>query len=197
MSDIILRNVSKSFDGKAVLRNVSLDFPAGVTCCIKGRSGIGKTTLLRIIAGLLTPDEGTVEGRPEKIAFVFQEDRLCDDFSALSNIRMVTGKNRPKEEILQHLEELDLRGEAAQPVRDFSGGMRRRVALARAVCADADLLLLDEPFKGLDPELRVRVIDYVKRHTQGKTVICVTHEEAEAELLGATIVRLDQINLTE
>lgn len=192
MSDIILRNVSKAFDGKEVLRNVSLDFPAGEISCIKGRSGIGKTTLLRIIAGLLAPDGGTVESVPEKIAFVFQEDRLCDDFSALSNIRMVTGKGCTKEEILQHLEELDLREEAAHPVRDFSGGMRRRVALARAVCADADLLLLDEPFKGLDPELRVRVIDYVKRHTQGKTVICVTHEEAEAELLGGRLLELNE-----
>ena len=190
MRDIILRNVSRSFDGKPVLRHVSLLFPAGEICCVRGRSGIGKTTLLRIIAGLLSPDEGTVEGVPDKIAFVFQEDRLCEDFSALSNIRMVT-KNRTKEEILQHLEELELRGEASLAVREFSGGMRRRVALARAICADADLLLLDEPFKGLDPELRIRVIDYVKRHTEGKTVICVTHEEAEAVLLGGRIIELE------
>ena len=190
MRDIILRNVSRSFDGKPVLRNVSLLFPAGEICCVRGRSGIGKTTLLRIIAGLLSPDEGTVEGVPDKIAFVFQEDRLCEDFSALSNIRMVT-KNRTKEEVLQHLEELELRGEASLAVREFSGGMRRRVALARAICADADLLLLDEPFKGLDPELRIRVIDYVKRHTEGKTVICVTHEETEAVLLGGRMIELE------
>ncbi|MBO6013906.1 MAG: ATP-binding cassette domain-containing protein [Oscillospiraceae bacterium] len=187
---MILRNVSRSFDGKPVLRHVSLLFPAGEICCVRGRSGIGKTTLLRIIAGLLSPDEGTVEGVPDKIAFVFQEDRLCEDFSALSNIRMVT-KNRTKEEILQHLEELELRGEASLAVREFSGGMRRRVALARAICADADLLLLDEPFKGLDPELRIRVIDYVKRHTEGKTVICVTHEETEAVLLGGRMIELE------
>ena len=190
MRDIILRNVSRSFDGKPVLRHVSLLFPAGEICCVRGRSGIGKTTLLRIIAGLLSPDEGTVEGVPDKIAFVFQEDRLCEDFSALSNIRMVT-KNRTKEEVLQHLEELELRGEASLAVREFSGGMRRRVALARAICADADLLLLDEPFKGLDPELRIRVIDYVKRHTEGKTVICVTHEETEAVLLGGRMIELE------
>ena len=190
MRDIILRNVSRSFDGKPVLRHVSLLFPAGEICCVRGRSGIGKTTLLRSIAGLLSPDEGTVEGVPDKIAFVFQEDRLCEDFSALSNIRMVT-KNRTKEEILQHLEELELRGEASLAVREFSGGMRRRVALARAICADADLLLLDEPFKGLDPELRIRVIDYVKRHTEGKTVICVTHEETEAVLLGGRMIELE------
>ena len=192
MRDIVLRKVSKAFEGKEVLRHVSLDFPAGEICCIRGRSGIGKTTLLRIIAGLLAPDEGTVEGVPDKIAFVFQEDRLCEDFSALSNIRMVTGKSRTKEEILQHLEELGLREEAGKPVRDLSGGMRRRVALARAICAKADLILLDEPFKGLDPKLRVQVIEYVKRHTKGKTVICVSHEEAEAELLGGRLLELNE-----
>ncbi len=191
MRDIVLQNISKSFDGKPVLRHVSVTFPAGEICCVRGRSGIGKTTLLRIIAGLLSPDEGTVEGIPEKIAFVFQEDRLCEDFSALSNIRMVTGKSCTKDEIMHHLEELGLHGEASHAVREFSGGMRRRVALARAICADADLLLLDEPFKGLDPELRIRVIDYVKRQTQGKTVICVTHEEVEAGLLGGRMIELE------
>ena len=192
MKDIVLQNVSKTFDGKRVLSRLSLTLPGGEICCIRGRSGIGKTTLLRIIAGLLPPDEGTVEDVPEKIGFVFQEDRLCEDFSALSNIRLVTGRTLTKEELLKHLEELGLRENADLPVRDFSGGMKRRIALARAICADADLILLDEPFKGLDPSLRMDVIDYVKRHTKGKTVICVTHEETEAELLGGRLIELGE-----
>ena len=191
MNDIILTDISKSFDGKKVLKDVSVSFGTGQTVCIRGRSGIGKTTLLRIIAGLTEPDSGTVTGVPERIGFVFQEDRLCEDFSALSNIRLVTGRALPKEQIIQHLEELELAESALQPVRGFSGGMKRRVALARAICADPDLLILDEPFKGLDPDLRLRVIDYIKKHTEGKTVICVTHDVSEAMYMGAVIIDLD------
>lgn len=193
MNNIVLTGVSKSFDGREILKNVSMRFEAGQTVCIRGRSGIGKTTLLRIIAGLMAPDSGTVSVVPERIGFVFQEDRLCEDFSALSNIRLVTGRALPKEDILRHLEELELAESALQPVRDFSGGMKRRVALARAVCADPDLLILDEPFKGLDPELRMKVIAYIKRHVEGKTVLCVTHDVSEALYMGGTIIDLDDL----
>ncbi len=191
MNGILLTGVSKSFDGKEVLKNVSMRIEAGQTVCIRGRSGIGKTTLLRIIAGLTEPDTGTVEGVPGHIGFVFQEDRLCEDFSALSNIRLVTGRSMSREEILRHLGELGLAESAMLPVRGFSGGMKRRVALARAVCADPELLLLDEPFKGLDSELRLKVINYVKKHTAGKTVICVSHDITEALYLGGTVIELE------
>ena len=191
MKDIILTGVSKSFDGKEVLKDVTLSFEAGKTVCIRGRSGIGKTTLLRIIAGLTAPDSGTVTGAPEKIAFVVQEERLCDDYSAAGNIRLVTGRSMPKELMLQHLTELELADSAFLPVRSLSGGMRRRVAIARAICAGPELVLLDEPFKGLDPDLKLKVIEYIKRHTAGKTVICVTHDPAEAEQMGGRVVDLD------
>ena len=90
VSDITLTDVSKSFGGKSVLKNVSFTFKSGETTCIKGASGCGKTTLLRIIAGLEEKDGGTINGVPEKISYVFQEDRLCEDFSAVSNIMAVT-----------------------------------------------------------------------------------------------------------
>ena len=190
MSDLVLTDVSKTYDGRPVLQDITLRIAAGERYCIQGRSGIGKTTLLRIMAGLVLPDSGTVEGIPEKIGFVFQEDRLCEAYSALSNVRLVTGRNLPKEKILRHLEELELRDRALLPVRDFSGGMKRRVAIARAICADSDLILLDEPFKGLDGGLRDAVIKYVLRHTAGRTLICVTHEETEARQLGGRIINL-------
>ena len=176
-----------------MLSDVSLRFTAGETVCIRGRSGIGKTTLLRIISGLTKPDSGTVSGVPERIAFVFQEDRLCEEFSALSNVRLVTGRSMPAETILKHLSELGLSESAMLPVRDFSGGMKRRVALARAVCAEPELLILDEPFKGLDLELKLKVIAYIKKHTAGKTVVCVTHDPAEAELMGGIVIDLDVV----
>ncbi len=190
MSDIVLTNVQKNYGGKTALRPFSHTFEEGKITCLMGASGCGKTTLLKILAGFEAPDLGTVQGIPESIAFVFQEDRLCEDFSALSNIRMVCGKRKSKEEIIRHLTELGLKDEANKPVRTFSGGMKRRIAIARAILYDADLLLLDEPFKGLDEQMRKTVMDYVLRYTQGKTVLCVTHDEAEAEFMGAEIVHL-------
>lgn len=191
----MLKNVSKAFDGRKVLENVSLRFPAGSVTCILGPSGCGKTTLLRIAAGLEKPDSGSVEGIPEQISFVFQEDRLCEEFSAVSNVRLATGKNMPKEEIVRSLAEIGLGDDLTKPVREFSGGMKRRVAIVRAVCCPAELLFLDEPFKGLDEKLRLEVIGYIREHSKGRTVICVTHEPEDAERLGGQMVELEKIGI--
>ena len=188
MSDIILSDITKSFDDKTVLNGVSFTFQSGSTTCIKGPSGCGKTTLLRIIAGLEQKDGGTISGVPEKISYVFQEDRLCEDFSAVSNITAVTGRTLSKEKIREHLSELGLEESAQKPVRELSGGMKRRVAIARAVCYASELLILDEPFKGLDVKLRQSVMDYIKRHADGRTIICVTHDPAEAEYMGGNLI---------
>ena len=195
MKDLVLNGIGKAFDGRRVLENVSLRFPAGSVTCILGPSGCGKTTLLRIAAGLEQPDAGTVDGRPDQISFVFQEDRLCEEFSAVTNVRLAAGKNLTKEEIARHLTEIGLGNDLDKPVRDFSGGMKRRVAIVRAVCCPADLLFLDEPFKGLDEKLRLAVIGYIREHSRGKTVICVTHEPEDAERLGGQIVELEKIGL--
>lgn len=192
MNDIVLENVSKTFDDQIVWDKLSYTFHAGEIYCIEGSSGRGKTTLLQMIAGLIPPDSGTITGVPQRLAFVFQEDRLCEDFSARSNIRLVCGNSQSKEEIAAHLEELKLDTSSKKPVRTFSGGMKRRVSIARAICYDADCILLDEPFQGLDAELKHTVIDYVLRHTKGKTVLCVTHDASEAEYLGGIRIAFPQ-----
>ena len=192
MKDIVLQGIGKAFDGRKVLDGVSLRFPAGSTTCILGPSGCGKTTLLRIIAGLETPDEGTLEGVPEQIGFVFQEDRLCEEFSAVSNVRLVSGKSLPREEIVRLLTEIGLGDDLDKPVRDYSGGMKRRVAIVRAACCPSELLILDEPFKGLDEKLRLEVIGFIRKRSEGKTVICVTHEPDDAERLGGTIIEMEK-----
>ena len=194
MTELKIRGISKSFDGKKVLRNVNASFPAGSVTCLLGPSGYGKTTLLRIIAGLEKPDTGSVGGVPEQIGFVFQEDRLCEDFSAVSNVRLVTGKSMPKEEIVRHLTEIGLGDSLDKPVREYSGGMKRRVAIVRAVCYPAELLILDEPFKGLDEKLRLEVIGYIRKYAKGKTVLCVTHEPEDAERLGGKNIEMEQIS---
>ena len=179
-----IENLCKSFDGKMVLDHVSLTLESGGTACLMAPSGRGKTTLLRCIAGLEAPDSGQITDLPERIAYVFQEDRLCDGFSAVDNIRLVTGKALGEGEIRRHLEELGLAGSLDQPVRELSGGMRRRVVISRAVCFGADLLLLDEPFKGLDDEARQQTADYILRHRGAAAILCVTHDREDAAALG-------------
>ncbi len=179
-----IQNLCKAFDGKPVLENVSLTLPDGAVVCLMAPSGRGKTTLLRCIAGLEKPESGEITGRPERVGYVFQEDRLCDGFSAVDNIRLVTGKTLDEGKIRRHLEELGLAGSLDQPVRELSGGMRRRAVIARAVCFGAGLLLLDEPFKGLDDAARKQTADYILRHRNAATVLCVTHDEKDAAALG-------------
>lgn len=179
-----IQHLCKSFDGKVVLDHVSLTLESGGTACLMAPSGRGKTTLLRCIAGLETSDSGQITDLPERIAYVFQEDRLCDGFSAVDNIRLVTGKALGEGEIRRHLEELGLAGSLDQPVRELSGGMRRRVVISRAVCFGADLLLLDEPFKGLDDEARQQTADYILRHRGAAAILCVTHDREDAAALG-------------
>lgn len=187
---IKFNHIRKSFADKPVLKDFTLEIKEGETVVFMGPSGVGKTTLLRIAAGLENPDSGEVTGIPEKKAFVFQEDRLAEDYSVASNIKMASSARISAEVLEKHLEELGLAGEAKNKVRKLSGGMKRRVAIARAVVADADIIFLDEPFKGLDDELKTKVMDYVKIHTAGKTVLAVTHDLKEAEYMGGRKVSL-------
>lgn len=128
--DLVIAHVSKDYGRGPVLRDVSLTVRQGETVCLMGPSGLGKTTLLRCVAGLETPDAGAVTGVPRRLGYVFQEDRLCDNFSAVANIRLVTGRTLPEKAILQHLKELGLSDSVRLPVSQLSGGMRRRVAIA-------------------------------------------------------------------
>ena len=173
-----IQHLCKSFDDRVVLDHVSLTLESGGTACLMAPSGRGKTTLLRCIAGLERPDSGQITDLPERIGYVFQEDRLCDGFSAVDNIRLVTGRAMDEGEICRHLKEL------AQAVRELSGGMRRRVSIGRAVCFGAGLLLLDEPFNGLDDATRQQTADYILRHRSGAAILCVTHDREDAAALG-------------
>ena len=153
-------------------------------------SGAGKTTLLRILLGLETADSGEITGLSGKrLAAVFQEDRLLDFMNPVDNIRLPEPKLE-RAVILREMAAMGLTGCENQPVRELSGGMRRRVAILRALLCGADVIALDEPFKGLDEATRARVIAETKRLCRGKTVLMVTHEAAEAERMGAKIVGL-------
>ena len=191
MSDIIIRNLSKSFGDKRVLEGFDLTVPDGGICCIMGESGCGKSTLIKLIMGIYAPDGGEIAGVPGKIAAVFQEDRLCEDFSALTNVRITAARGVTSARISEEFRMLGLEGNEKTPARQLSGGMRRRVALIRAFMADAPLIILDEPFTGLDPDNRALAIDYVRARRAGKTIILVTHDASDADALVAEqVVRM-------
>lgn len=170
MKDITIKSLNKSFGDKAVLRDFNAAFRAGKITCIMGSSGCGKTTLLNILMGLINADSGEIIGIPDKISAVFQEDRLCEDFTAVSNIRAVTGKGVPVTEIEKHLTDLGLADSMYMPVNKLSGGMKRRVAIARAVLYNPELIILDEAFKGLDTATKKLTMDYLLKHAGDKIV---------------------------
>ena len=190
--DIQVTGLSKCFEDKVVLERFDATFPEGKTTCIMGDSGCGKTTLLNILLGFMEPDEGTVSGLPERIGMVFQEDRLCEDFNAISNIMMAASPPTTKDDARLVLSKMGLTSGLDQPVREFSGGMKRRVAIARALLFDCDLIIFDEAFKGLDAETKERVIACAKEYTQGKTVISVTHDPLEADAFGDYLIRMER-----
>lgn len=192
MEKIVVSDLTKRFGEKTVLDHFSLEIEKGGIFCIMGASGCGKTTLLRIMTGLEKADEGTVGGvEPDRISFVFQEDRLIDHLSALSNVILPLKSDAgAKKAGMEALELLGLKGEEKKRARDLSGGMARRVSIARAMLKEADVVFMDEPFKGLDRDTKDKTISFVKKYAEGKTLIVVTHSAKEAELLGGTVFKM-------
>jgi len=178
--------IYKAFGGQQVLKDFSYCFPAGKTTCIMGESGCGKTTLVHILLGLCQPDAGEVEGVPKgKLAAVFQEDRLCENISAAANIRLVLDRKLSDRELTEAFRAVKLKDAGRKPVRELSGGMRRRVAVLRAVLAEKECIVMDEPLKGLDEETRRLTAEFIKEKTRGKTLIIVTHDFEEIALFEA------------
>lgn len=187
-----LSHVNKSYGTKNVLCDLSLTLPDAGLTLIVGASGRGKTTLLRLLAGLEKPDSGDLPDLG-RIAVLFQEDRLFPHLSARNNLTVVLPKEQ-HERADELLAAVGLSADGDKRPAELSGGMRRRVAIARTLAVDADTYLLDEPFKGLDAERKKSVIDLVLSATAGKRVFVVTHEPSDFDGAEAYVVDLGQEN---
>ncbi len=188
---IILEQVTKSFGGQQVLKSVSYQLADGSRTALMAASGEGKTTLLSIIAGLQKPDSGSVQGVPGRISMVFQENRLLEREDALTNLRVVCGTRFKEAELISELLQIGITEAVGKRVAEFSGGMKRRVAIARAMLAEAELVLMDEPFYGLDAGRKVQVMEYVRKRAAGKTLLFATHVPEEAQVLNAVVWKLN------
>ncbi len=184
---VTLDRVSFAYGGTPILTDFSLTLPQNGAVCLFGPSGCGKTTLLRLIAGLETPAGGTVQCDAQRLAMVFQENRLVPWLTVRENLLLITDDG---DAVDRALAAVSLQDAAAQYPDELSGGMQRRVALARALAFGGDLLLMDEPFNGLDDALKETVAKALRKRFARCPIVLVTHSLDEAALFDASIVNL-------
>lgn len=178
---IELKKVTKTFEDKKILENFSYEFKKGSTTFILGESGIGKTTLINMILGIQKPDSGEIIKKAKKTSSIFQEDRLIENISARQNIELVLEKKEEKSKISEAFTSVGLEGEEDTLVYNLSGGMKRRIAIIRGILYNSELIIMDEPFKGLDDENRKKTINFIKNNLNNRTLIIISHDLRDME----------------
>ena len=178
--------LTKRFDGETVINNLNYSTEGKFFLTILGSSGCGKTTLLRILGGVLKPDEGTVHISSERLAFVFQDDRLIPWITAGENIDIVS----PGCDVNRYLRLVGLEGHGGKYPSQMSGGMKRRLNIARAIAFEPDLILMDEPFNSLDVVMKDHLLEEIKEiwHERKLSIVMVTHDPREAARLSTEIM---------
>ena len=185
-----ISHLTKHFGEKTLFEDLDLTLTAPAV--LWAPSGWGKTTLLRILMGLEMPTSGAVQG-VGKVSAVFQEDRLCPQLTAVENVALVLpgAENQYKKQIEMNFQQLGLDEAALSlPARKLSGGQKRRAALLRALWAESDTLLLDEPFTGMDPETMKKAAALLKARCQDRNVLLATHDREAIEALGWEVIEL-------
>ena len=185
-----ISHLTKRFGEKMLFEDLDLTLTAPAV--LWAPSGWGKTTLLRILMGLEMPTSGTVQG-VGKVRAVFQEDRLCPQLTAVENVALVLPgpMDQYKKQIEKDFQQLGLDDAALSlPARKLSGGQKRRAALLRALWAESDTLLLDEPFTGMDPETMKKAAALLKARCQDRNVLLATHDREAIEALGWEVIEL-------
>lgn len=174
---IEIRNLSLRFDEKTVFEHSDFSFPDEGIVLISGASGIGKTTLLRVLCGLLKPSGCVVTGTEgRKCSFVFQEPRLLEHMTALENVALVSDKRTAEDLLLR----LNMEQELHQKAGELSGGQKQRVSIARAFAYSDDIVLLDEPFSGLDEQNKRTAAELIRT---ARLAVVVSHDPTDEELL--------------
>ena len=188
---LLVNDLSKHYGTLSVLDHLSMELESGNIYCLMAPSGKGKTTFFRILMGLESADSGQITGLKNiRISAVFQEDRLCETFTPVDNVLLTADPTLTRNQVIAELQTLLPKDTLTRPVYTLSGGQKRRTAICRALLAPFDLLILDEPFTGLDEETRMEVIRYLKEKCVGKLVLLSTHQETDAEALGGIVIHL-------
>lgn len=182
-----IENLIKRFGNKVLFDNLSIEILPNKVNYLIGPSGCGKTTLLRIISGLDKDYKGLVNLQAQKISVVFQEARLFPNLTIEENIKIVSNVDAPIDEILKIVE---LENDSCLLPKELSGGMKMRVALARALYYDGDIFIMDEPFSALDNELKERMIPKILELLKGKTVLIVSHDLNEVNKYSENTIEL-------
>jgi NitT/TauT family transport system ATP-binding protein len=194
MMGLKLEGIEKSFGGNRVLKAFHLTVSPGELVALMGPSGCGKTTVLNILSGIIAPDRGQIMGtQGKRITYLFAENRLILHKGAEANLlaAMVHPDMARAREILRSL---GIEGDAAsRPIRELSFGMARRVAIARAMAHDGEIVLYDEPVYGLDEKTRAMVLSRLQEHLAGKTGVLVTHEADVAQALCQRVVAMEPL----
>lgn len=180
---IEFRNVTKRFGDKLILDSADLQLSVPGSAALIGMSGTGKTTLARMLLGLEKDYSGTIAGIPQKIGCVFQEDRLLKHLTAAENVRFV---NPQVEEarLREGFARLGMENDMHTPAAALSGGMKRRVSILRALLSDAEMIVMDEPMKGLDEVTARAAAAYCREQLKGRTLLYITHATEEIEWMG-------------
>jgi len=217
MMDIKVSHVCKSFEKKQVIKDISFTIPTGEICCLLGPSGSGKTTMIRLMIGAITPDKGTIQfadvpmpnrNMLKKIGFMPQNDALYDDLSAEDNLHFFGGlydlnKSQLEKRIDEVLTIVDLTEHRKKLVKNFSGGMKKRLSLAVSIFHQPEVLFLDEPTVGIDPVLRRKIWNQFQQlKKSGTTIIVSTHVMDEvtecdkaALIYNGSLIQYDAVNL--
>lgn len=198
--EVWLDAVTVRYGEVVALRSLTLGLPAGAVTAVTGANGVGKTTLGRVVLGLTAPTSGAIHGAAGvPAAAQFQENRLIGHLGPRENVSVAWGRDaaRPRNTIATPPSQPEPQAtllalgiapdDMGRPVTELSGGQRRRVALARALDPRARLVVLDEPFTGIDAAAKPAVVDAVRERLEGRTVLLITHDAAEAEALGAPL----------
>ncbi len=187
--DIILDKINKRYDAQQIFHDFSLTLTQGKTYLLTGASGVGKTTLLHILFGLVKPDSGTVTA-DVRYTGVFQENRLLPNRTAVENVQLVAAAGTKQETLSDFLSQILPSDCLDKPIEELSGGMQRRVAIARAMLPDSDCVVMDEPFTGLDEQTVQTVVTFIFRHLRGRTLILSTHQPEALDGYPAEHIRL-------